>query len=614
MGFVISNGTIMLTLQNAILEMIAKGEPLAKVVEALCLRVEAAIPWTVCSVLSVSNGRMHPLAGPSLSRAYSAALDNLPVGPLAGSCGTAAYHGVPVTVTDIERDARWQDFKSLALPLGFKACWSTPIMSGDRVLATFAFYFRECRGPSQLERDIVDACVHLCTIAIERNERVQEREALTYTDALTGLPNRARFNEVLKQQNDAVGQRWGMLLVDVDNLKLVNDTFGHAAGDALIQVVSRRMAAVMPTGKTFRLGGDEFAVILHDCDKADFATSAEDILREIKRPAPCDGHVIFPAATVGSAMAVDGDTPEQVRHNADVALYHGKERNRGQYTEYHQGLGTALTRRFRAIRDVSVALAQNRIDAFYQPILRLDTREVVGFEALCRMTTPSGDIISAANFHDATSDAQVASELTERMLARVAADIRGWLDRGLPFQHVGINLSAADFHAGNLQARLCSVFATAGIPLKHIILEVTESVYLGQGDHVVANEIKAMRSKGLRVALDDFGTGFASLTHLLTVPVDIIKIDRSFVERLVPGDAGAVIIEGVMGIAQKLGIRVVAEGIESEMQVNHLRALGCLLGQGYLFHRAVDRHSATMLLQEFGQCRSGEEQLLSRQA
>jgi diguanylate cyclase (GGDEF)-like protein len=604
----------MLTLQNAILEMIAKGEPLTSIIEELCVRVEATFPWTVCSVLSIEDGCIHPLAGPSLPPAYSSALDNIRVGPLAGSCGSAAYHGVPVTVTDIENDVRWQDFKSLALPLGFKACWSTPIISGDRVVATFAFYYRECRGPSQLERDVVDTCVHLCSIALERNERLRERESLTYTDALTGLPNRARFNDVLRQQNGNSAAPWGMLLVDIDNLKLANDTFGHATGDALIQVVARRMAAVMPTGSTFRLGGDEFAIILQNSDCADLAVRAVQILAEIKLSAECEGHVIFPAASVGGAVAESGDAPEQVRHNADVALYHGKERNRGRYTEFNATLGTALTRRFRAIRDVGLALAENRIDAHYQPILRLDTREVVGFEALCRMTSPTGELISAANFHEATSDAQVASALTERMLSRVAADIRHWLDMKLPFQHVGINLSAADFHAGKLQERLCNVFAVAGIPLKHVILEVTESVYLGHGDHVVADEIKAMRSQGLRVALDDFGTGFASLTHLLTVPVDIIKIDKSFVERLVPGDAGAVIVEGVMGIANKLGIRVVAEGIETDMQADHLRELGCLLGQGYLFHRAVDRHTATRLLQEAGQRATPDEPVLARSA
>lgn len=586
----------MLQFQNAILEMIARGEELSATIERLCRQVETRIPGIACSVLAVKDGRLFPIAGPSLPEQYSRALTGIAIGPLVGSCGAAAYHGADVAVTDIDRDGRWQHYRHLVTPLGFKACWSTPIFAGDRVVATFAFYFRESRGPSDAEREIVDACVHLCAIAIEREERVSEREQLTYTDALTGLPNRARFNMMLAEQGKGGGKSWGLLLADVDNLKLVNDTFGHAAGDALIQTVARRMAVAIASEKIFRLGGDEFAAILDATEMAALGRHADALIRETKRPAQCDGHVVFPAVTIGGALAGQDMTPGEVQHNADIALYHGKERNRGEYTSYFTGLGTALTRRFRAIRDVGVALSENRIEAHYQPIVRLDTREIVGFEALARMRTSGGELISAAHFHEATLDGHIAAQLTDRMIALVSADMRRWLDMGLPLQHVGINLSAADFRVDDLQGRLCEAFMAAGVPLDHLIIEVTESVYLGKGDHVVADEIKALRSKGLKVALDDFGTGFASLTHLLTVPVDIIKIDKSFIDRLAPPDAAAVIVEGVMAIATKLGIRVVAEGIETERQAEHLQALGCMLGQGYLYSKAVDRHTATDLL------------------
>lgn len=516
-----------------------------------------------------------------------------------GSCGTAAYLGRPVTVTDIENDPLWADFKGLVLPLGFRACWSTPIISSGRVTGTFAFYFLEKRGPSEFEEQMVAACVHLCAIALERNERVNERQRLAYTDVLTGLPNRARFNEVLGGQQ--VGHGWGILLADMDNLKLVNDTFGHGAGDDLIRAVADRIASVAEAGLTFRLGGDEFAVIVNGGDGSRLASIAADILQALKKPSLCGGHVVFPTATLGGAVAAADEPPDQVRQNADYALYHAKERNRGQYIEYVPGLGTSITRRFRAIHDVSLALSEGRIDAHYQPIVRLETGEVVGFEALCRMTAKTGEIIAAADFQEAMKDAHVAAELTLQMLQRVAADMRRWLDLGLPLQHVGVNLSAADFHNGNLQQRLSETFGKAGVPLKHLILEVTESVYLGQRDHVVADEIKALRQRGLRVALDDFGTGFASLTHLLTVPVDIIKIDKSFIDRLVPGDGGIAIVEGLLGIAEKLGIRVVAEGIETNAQARHLVALGCRLGQGYYFSKAVDRDDAVVLLRRFGQ-------------
>ena len=597
---------MILELQNAILEMIAKGEPLAATVEQLCMRVEAAVPGITASVLILKGGHLHTLAGPSLPLEYSAAIDGLEPGPLAGSCGTAAFLGQPVSVTDIEVDPRWQDFKALALPLGFKACWSSPIKSHEHVIGTFAFYYPEPRGPSAMEHELVEACVHLCTIAIDREERVLERQRLTYVDALTGLPNRARFNLALEEDLGHSEGAWGILLADIDNLKLVNDTFGHAAGDDLIQVVGERISAAAGRQNTFRLGGDEFAVIVLG-DVLDLDARASDILLALSSSATCGGHVVFPSATIGGAVTEADAIPDKTRQNADVALYHAKEKSRGRYVQHFPGLGTALTRRFRAVRDVGVALAEDRIDAHYQPIMRLDTGEVVGFEALCRMTTQGGEIVAAAHFHEATKDAHVAGALTQRILQRVARDIRNWLDEGLPLQNVGINLSAADFRGGGLRDRLCRIFDDADVPLDHVILEVTESVYLGHRDHVVADEIKALRSEGLRVALDDFGTGYASLTHLLTVPIDIIKIDKSFIDRLVPGDAGIFIVEGLIGIARNLGIRVVAEGIETQSQADQLQILGCKLGQGYLFSRAVDRGAAATLLMNRGQRSDGVE-------
>lgn len=592
---------MILELQNAILEMIAKGEPLPTTLSVLCTKVEAAIPGITVTVLRSNGASLSTLAAPSLPKSYSDAVDNLKVGLSSGSCGAAAYLGSPVVVTDIKTDPRWTDHTALALALGLKACWSSPIKSGDRVVGTFAFYYRENRGPSKLEQTIVDACVHLCSIAIEREERVAERQRLTYTDGLTGLRNRTAFDLALRTSPLPPNNGWGILVADVDNLKLANDTFGHAAGDALIRVVAERIAAAAGREQTYRLGGDEFAVILVGEGELDLQRKAAEILSVLEPPTECAGHVVFPAVTLGGALATGGVDPEQVRQNADIALYHAKEHARGQFIAFHSGLGTALTRRFRAVRDVSLALSENRIETYYQPIVRLDTREAVGLEALCRMRTPSGDVIAAAHFHEATKDAHVASALTDRMLSKVAADMRAWLDESLPLQHVGVNLSAADFRKGGLREKICRIFEEAGVPLDHLILEVRESVYLGQRDHVVADQINALRSEGLKVALDDFGTGYASLTHLLTVPVDIIKIDKSFIDRTRLGDAGMVIVRGLLSIAAELGIRVVAEGIEDEDQAHRLETSGCKLGQGYLFARAMDGLKAGQFLNAHGQ-------------
>jgi diguanylate cyclase (GGDEF)-like protein len=584
---------MILKLQNAVLEMIAKGEPLEATLSVLCLKVEAVIPGVTASVLKCDEAGFHTIAAPSLPEAYWAAIDGLKARPFEDSRDAAAYFEPGVIAADIATDPRWAEYKSLALPLGLKACWSGPIKTGERVVGTFAFYYPELRGPSALEQQIMDICVRLSSIAIDREERVMERQRLIYTDALTGLPNRAAFDLVLGSKSGRLLDGHGILLADIDNLKLVNDTFGHSAGDALIRVVAERIGAAAGKEQTFRLGGDEFAIVVSGQQHQGLEAQAHEILKLLALPAECAGHVVSPTATIGGALTRSGVTADQVRQNADIALYHAKEHSRGQYVGFHPGLRTALTRRIRAVRDVDLALAENRIDAFYQPIVRIDTRETVGLEALCRMTATSGEVVAAAHFHEATKDAHVAAALTRRMLTRVAADMRTWLDAGLPLQHVGINLSAVDFRTGGLRDLIRGIFGQARVPLEHLILEVTEPVYLGQRDYVVSNEIKALRADGLKVALDDFGTGYASLTHLLTVPVDIIKIDKSFVERF--------IIESLISIARNLGIRVVAEGIESEDQAEWLLKLGCRLGQGYLFAKAMDRAQTGLFLGTYGQ-------------
>ncbi|WP_033838935.1 sensor domain-containing phosphodiesterase [Mesorhizobium loti] len=591
--------------------MIAKGETLEATTIRLCREIEKLTPGVWCSVLKVErNGLLHPLAGPSFPAAYLALLDGVMIGPQVGSCGSAAYLGIAVEVQDIDADPRWVDFKKPALALGLKACWSSPICdSSGGVLGTFAFYFHEKRGPTPHEKGVVNACTSLCAIALERNQRVVERDRRAYVDALTGLSNRAGFNMALERLTCAEPGAWALLLVDLDNLKTINDTFGHSAGDAMLQAVASRLAATVAPDHVFRMGGDEYAVILQGEEAlADIEAVAARILDALAIPTKCVEHMIIPRATIGGALvSIDDPDSESVRQHADFALYHAKETDRGNFVLYSSGISTTITERIEIIRDVGDALVEGRIEAFYQPILKLDTREIVGLEALCRLRTPSGEIVAASAFQDATSDVNVAYEMTERMMTIVATDLRFWLDHGIEIQHVGLNIASADFHSGTLYSRLERAFGRENVPLKHVILEVTESIYLGKGDPLVARELKALRAHGLRIALDDFGTGFASLTHLLTIPVDIIKIDQSFVSRLVQGDPSLAIVEGLIEIARKLDVRVIAEGIESEDQASLLTEIGCKLGQGHLFSSAVPRGIATGLLERFAQRPANQE-------
>jgi len=597
----------MLLLQNDILEMVALGEPLEATAKALCLRVEAILPDVVCSILTVdANGCLHPLAGPSLPGAYSAAFEGLPVGPDVGSCGTAIYSGQPVAAEDIATDPRWAAYAFLPLAIGLRACWSTPIKGRDgTVLGAFAFYFREARAHTEREAEIVQASIHLCAIAMERDQQAAAQHRLAYKDMLTGLPNRAAFNTASERMAASGSKPSGLLIIDLDNLKTVNDTFGHKAGDCLIQAAATRIEANAAPYRAFRLGGDEFAILIDAgvISAGHLKDLADHILKTLSDPVDCDGHLTAPRATIGGACGDTGATIDDLRQNADFALYHAKETRRGGFVAYSPDLGSTMTRRLSAIREVGSALRENRIDAHYQPIVRIDTGEIVGLEALFRVITPSGQVISAGDYMEATSDVHTATRLTRRMLDIVARDVRAWLDQGIWFQHVGINASSADFQGGDLHDAIREAFDREDVSLKHVILEVTETVYMGHAGARVAREIQSMRANGLRVALDDFGTGFASLTHLLSVPVDIIKIDKSFVARTEPESRSAAIVEGVLAIARKLGIKVVAEGVETQGQARQLGLFGCTLGQGYLYSKAVDRQAVTRLLVEKAQKR-----------
>ncbi len=588
---------MLIDLQNLILEMVARGTDLGTIADRICREVERLAPDVACSILSVdSRDRLHTLVAADILKPFSRALEGRPIGPQAGPCGIAARRGRDVVVTDIARDPLWDDVRELPFPAELSACWSSPIISGDRVVGTFAFYYREHRGPTDFEREIVARFAHLCQIALERDHRLQLNERLLYTDALTSLKNRASFEKAIAVPSPGSS---ALLLIDIDNLKLVNDTFGHHTGDCLIQEVARRIHDIVAPHAAFRIGGDELAVLT---DTSEVVPLAERVLDQLRVTVECDGHILLPSATIGAAIrSIDDRSGTVMRQNADLALYHGKEdRGRGSLVLYAPELRTRMNYRLRAIDRLRHAIVEHRIEARYQPIVQLDTNAVRSFEALVRIRDAEGRLIPACDFQEAFVDARNAVEITRFMLRTVAADLRRWEDDGVSTGRVAINLAPTDFAHGRLVEEVQEIFDAAHVPLDRLALEITESVYLGRREILVQDQLTALRRLGVRLALDDFGTGFASLTHLLFTPVDTLKIDKSFVDTLgdvEDGDGGgAAVINGLMRIAEKLGIAVVAEGVETIGQREQLRALGCVLGQGFLFAAALPPDAADALL------------------
>jgi diguanylate cyclase (GGDEF)-like protein len=473
------------------------------------------------------------------------------------------------------------------------------------VLGAFGFYYKENRGPTEDERMIVAECVDLCSLVLEREEMKAENQRLAYFDILTGLGNRANFIRTVEERAKNNPDPFGILLIDIDHLGQINDAFGHTTGDRLILEAAHAITRIIGPEKSFRVDADEFAVLI-DNDPSDLAAVCTSILDAMaERSLQENSHTLRLSASCGGAICDPlhpSGVPSYLQH-ANLALHHAKQTARGSFVLYSDELAGAVTERFRVLQTVTNALIEGRIEPHYQPIVRLDTKEIVGLEALCRVRTADGQVLSAGMFAEALQDASLGHQLTNLMLKQVAGDMRSWRDQVLPLSYVSVNVSMADFDQGDLRARISQIFSQEKVPPEQVVVEVTETVYMDERDSKVGQTIEGMRADGLLVALDDFGTGYASLTHLLNFPVDIVKIDKSFVDRM-SGGPGEVIIKALLGMASGLGVRMVAEGVETTDQALRLQRLGCGFAQGYLFGRPADRDTTTEILRRQAQQRS----------
>ncbi|WP_160310382.1 bifunctional diguanylate cyclase/phosphodiesterase [Microvirga vignae] len=479
--------------------------------------------------------------------------------------------------------------------------WLHSVSSGESFDAEYRVRladgsYRWCRARAAPRRDEDGLIIRWYGTLEDIHDRKLAKEHLRYAayhDDLTGLPNRRLFHERLQQAvGEAVNlQRMvGLLLIDVDHLKQINDRFGHDAGDALLQTLGTRLhSAVGITDTVARLSGDEFAIILPDvADEAQIAEMAKAVLTQTQEPLRRTGSTLeFRISIGGTVAAGSGMTTEQLLKQADLALYHGKGSGRGTFRMFNPAMREEAQRTASALEIAGKAVTFGWIEPFYQPKVAPASGTLGGFEALLRWRHPSRGIQSPATLAPALDDPDLGIAIGERMRFRVFQDMRGWLDAGLDPGRIAINAAAVEFRCGDYAERVIEELNWAGVPTSCLEVEVTESVFLDSSADTVERALRTLSAAGVTIALDDFGTGYASLAHLKRFPVDVIKIDRSFVSKLETDAGDAAIVRAVLGLGQSLGIKVVAEGVETATQMTLLRELGCNLVQGYHMGRPM---------------------------
>lgn len=411
---------------------------------------------------------------------------------------------------------------------------------------------------------------------------------VAFEDGLTGLLNRLALREKLEFEIDRLTGTDGSIavfMVDLDNFKFINDTLGHDAGDSLLIEAATRLKAHSPQFSTVaRLGGDEFAVIVSASKgRPDVFAIAEKLLASMHKAVEYRGRVLDTQASIGVALFPShGTTQSELLKNADIALYAAKAFGRGGFSTYVSSMGSSIRKRASAIDAIRDALESHRIEAYYQPKVALGSKSIQGFEAIPRLRFDNGLPIPEATVGHAMNDIGLARQLSDCMFDRVAEDMKTWLAAGVAIAHIALNTSAVDFRAGDFAAKFLERLRRTQLSAELFEIEVSETVLAGRNTDYVATALADLADAGVRVALDDFGTGASSIVQLKHLPFDSIKIDQSIVRALATDKRDEAIVRAMIGFAEGLGLRTAATGIQSFGQLETLKSMGCLTGQGDL--------------------------------
>jgi diguanylate cyclase (GGDEF)-like protein/PAS domain S-box-containing protein len=444
--------------------------------------------------------------------------------------------------------------------------------------------------------------------AFDITERKQAEETirhLAYHDGLTGLPNRTLFEDRLTVTLAQARRKKGIaavMFLDLDRFKVVNDTVGHAMGDQLLQSVAERLRALVRDGDTVaRVGGDEFTVLLPEVARVEDAVEvAERILETLRQPWQVNGHEFRITTSIGIAMCPgDGDDAESLIRNADTAMYRAKDGGRDNYKLYTRAMNSRIAERLALESSLRRAVEREEFAVHYQPQVNIETGRIVGVEALVRWRHPQQGLVSPLEFIPVAEETGLIVPLGAWVLRTACTQNRAWQDAGLPPMRMAVNLSARQFQRHDLLDTVAAALAESGLPPQYLQLEITEGAAMQDVDLTLAI-LRELKDTGVQVSIDDFGTGHSSLSYLKRFPIDVVKIDQSFVQDLTVDPNDAAIASTIIVMAHALNLKVIAEGVETAEQLAFLRERACDEMQGFLFSRPKPAPELDQMLRRNG--------------
>ncbi|NWG87845.1 MAG: EAL domain-containing protein [Hydrogenophilaceae bacterium] len=494
-------------------------------------------------------------------------------------------------------------------PEFYRDLWQT-VLSGQSFFATFInrrksgeiYHQEETISPVMDEKGEISHFISTSRDATRLVETQERLHHLAYHDVLTGLPNRMLFRDRLEQaiaKSQRNKQIVPVMFLDLDNFKDVNDTLGHAVGDLALKHSAERLGKLVRQGDTIaRLGGDEFIILFEGMTQIEEVSArAAAIVEAFSQPFQVERHEVFLGCSVGIAVYPnDADTIDDLFRAADTAMYRAKERGRSNYQFFTAEMAAKVMQRVSLERALRQAMENDEFTVHYQPRVALPSGIPTSLEALLRWERPGHDYMSPAEFVSALEDTGLIVPVGKWLMDKACAQVREWHDKGLPVG-VAVNVSSRQFWDTSLADNVARCLETYQLEPRWLELEITENLLLEQSDRIMTT-FGALEELGMRIAIDDFGTGFSSMSYLKRLPILVLKIDRSFVRDILTDPEDMAIASAIVSLGRTLGLTVVAEGVESEAQLQALLPLGCDEGQGYYFAKPMDAVTAEAWLRE----------------
>ncbi len=435
----------------------------------------------------------------------------------------------------------------------------------------------------------------------KREQAQQQLLHMVMHDSLTGLPNRVSVLEHLGKNINRASQDsnygFGILFIDCDHFKVINDSLGHLVGDQLLIAIARRLEVCLDRSEILcRLGGDEFLVLLEDIDDIQQAADcAEKIQQALRVSFQIQHYEVFINASMGIVFGSDYSQPDELLRDADTAMYQAKVRGKGCYQLFESSMHAKMMSRLKLETDLRRTVEKGEFELYYQPIIRLQDCSIVGFEALLRWRHPELGWISPATFIPVAEEIGLIVAIGDWVLLNACRQVQVWNSQyglaGTDGLTISVNISMKQFRQSHLIESIEQALMRSGLDSRYLKLEITESTVMDNPE-LVEDIIRQLRSRHIQLSIDDFGTGYSSLSHLHRLSVSTLKIDRSFIDKVDVTTENVAIVKAILALAENLGMEVVAEGIETEAQLNQLNHLNCLYGQGYYFARPLPQESA----------------------